>query len=299
MICQIINYKNYSNIKYMIYLNNLREGVIRKISSSDKIIYQDEINKNNYDIQISRTELNNLIFALNIIITDIKNNQNRNYIISEIENVITKLKNADVPPKKDFTTVPTFSTVDLKIEKKNSNFLTPGMSQDSFFDNKTYISDAPQGSPSNNLEKYEGPMINGKKEGKGVYTYQNGCRYEGYFKNDKKEGSGIFYYANGDRYKGNFHEGNYHGNGIFYFNNGDRYEGGFSENKYFGKGNYFYHNGDRFEGNWLNDKKNGEGIYFYLNGDKIVGNYKDGKPFGTHIKYSKDGGTFRLNYSKA
>ena len=50
---------------------------------------------------------------------------------------------------------------------------------------------------------------------------------------------------------------------------------------------------------FINDKKNGEGIYFYLNGDKIVGNYKDGKPFGTHIKYSKDGGTFRLNYSKA
>ena len=283
-------------------INRNQGGMIKKITSKDKIVYQEDIDKNNYNIKIKKTELNDLILALNIIITDLKNNQNRKYIINEIENVITKLKKADVPPQKDFTTVPTFSTVDLNtndedIEKKSSySPLIPGMSN-SKIDNKTYVTN--MGLPDQNIEKYEGPLKNGKKEGKGVYIYQNGCKYEGCFKNDKKDGSGIFYYANGDRYKGNFHEGNYQGYGIFYFNNGDRYEGEFNKNKYSGKGKYFYHNGDRFEGHWLNDKKNGQGIYIYLNDDKIVGNYQDGKPLGTHTKYSKNGGIFQINYSKS
>ena len=285
----------------MTNLNNLKGGDIQKLSSSDKINNIDEINANNYNIKIPRNELNDLILSLNIIITDIKNNQNRNYIINEIENVITKLKNADIPPKKDFNTAPTITTVDLReiMTKSNSLNLFHGISDDSLIDNKTYISDAPEGyNIINNAQRFQGQRINGKKEGKGIYFYPNGCKYEGYFRNDKKEGNGIFYYANGDRYQGNFHEGNYQGKGVFYFNNGDRYEGEFIQNKYSGKGIYFYHNGDKFEGNWLNDKKNGKGIYYYLNGDKICGNYKDGKPIGIHVKYSKDGGVFQVNYSK-
>ena len=37
--------------------------------------------------------------------------------------------------------------------------------------------------------------------------YENG-RYEGDFKNDKKEGQGIFYYNNGDREMGDYLKGN-------------------------------------------------------------------------------------------
>ena len=144
--------------------------------------------------------------------------------------------------------------------------------------------------------RYNGPRVNGKKEGKGVYIYQNGCRYEGYFRNDKKEGKGIFYYKNGDRYEGNFEDGNYEGNGIFYFNNGDRYEGQFERNKYSGRGKYYYHNGDIFDGYWMEDKKTGEGTYYYKNGDKAIGKYYNGKPYGIHIKYCKDGRTLQINY---
>ena len=284
----------------MNYKKNLKGGVIEKISSEDRIVYQDEIKKNNYDIKLSKIELNDLVFALNIIITDIKNNQNKTYIINEIENIIAKLQNADKPPKKDFQTAPTFSTIQLKdiMDNYDNETLMTGLSSNSLIDNKTYATDI---EPANqeNQEKYDGPLVNGKKEGKGVYTYQNGCKYEGYFRNDKKEGSGIFYYSNGDRYKGNFQDGNYHGKGIFYFNNGDRYEGEFDKNKYSGKGKYFYHNGDRFEGQWLNDKKHGQGVYIYINGDKITGNYYDGKPLGTHIKYSTNGQVFQINYSKS
>ena len=283
----------------MNYIKNLKGGVIEKISTQDVVVYQDEINKNNYDIKLTRIELNDFIFALNGVITDIKNNQNKKYIIYEIENIINKLKKADVPPKNYFATAPTFSTVDLNgyMNNYDNNTLITDMNNNQI-DNEIYATQLIP-VPKENMEKYEGPTINGKKEGKGVYIYENGCKYEGYFKNDKKEGSGIFYYTNGDRYKGGFQDGSYHGKGIFYFNNGDRYEGEFNKNKYSGKGKYFYHNGDKFEGHWLNDKKNGQGIYTYINGDKIIGNYYEGKPIGTHIKYSTNGKMYQINYSKS
>ena len=319
-----MNNNNYArqknNNKNNVYLNNKNNIICtyENITNSKQKNNDDEIiltnnESNKYDDNTTYMEIllamnekkpeeKNILNTLNTRAKKIpkdKNNQNKIYITNEIENIITKLQKADTPPKKDFTTVPTFSTVDLK-ELNNSNDnksyspLIPGLSG-SQIDNKTYCTDF----TSNQKEKYEGQTINGKKEGKGIYIYQNGCKYEGYFKNDKKEGNGIFYYANGDRYKGNFHEGNFHGNGVFYFNNGDRYEGEFNKNKYSGKGKYFYHNGDRFEGQWLNDKKHGQGIYIYLNGDKITGNYLDGKPLGTHIRYSRDGRVSQINYSKS
>ena len=190
-------------------MKNVKKGeVIKKLTSKDKIIYQDEINKNNYTIHLKKSELNYLILSLNIVITDLKNHQNRLYIINEIENIITKLKKADIPAPKDFTSVPTFSTVDLKdlnnddddnLDKRSSySPLIPGMSN-SKIDNKTYVTDACL--PNQNKEKYEGPLKNGKKEGKGIYYFKSGNRYEGDWKNYKFEGKGIYYSNNGDRYE--------------------------------------------------------------------------------------------------
>lgn len=39
-------------------------------------------------------------------------------------------------------------------------------------------------------EKYEGNFLNGEKDGKGKYTFQDGSIYEGNFKNDVPEGEG-------------------------------------------------------------------------------------------------------------
>jgi hypothetical protein len=288
---------------------DLKECFVQKKFSDDA-----EKDNLNYDITMKRTEFKDLILALNIIIEDLKNNQNKRYIINEVENVISKLKKADTPPKKEinFNLIQTFSTVDLKEPNNNNtcdnnknnncnnncNDLSPCADDESLIDCKTYSTDVISNNNSNK-EKYEGPIINGKKEGRGVYIYQNGSKYEGCFKNDKREGNGIFYYANGDRYKGTFHDGYYEGTGVFYFNNGDRYEGEFYRNKFKGKGKYYYHNGDRFEGQWLNDKKNGEGIYIYLNGDRITGYYYEGKPSGAHVKYSINGRVSQINYSKS
>lgn len=40
------------------------------------------------------------------------------------------------------------------------------------------------------------------KQGKGVFSWANGCSFEGNFENDKMHGSGVMEWSNGDRYEG-------------------------------------------------------------------------------------------------
>ena len=49
--------------------------------------------------------------------------------------------------------------------------------------------------------KYEGQIINNKREGKGIFYYNDGTKYEGDWKNDFIEGKGIVFLNNGDRYE--------------------------------------------------------------------------------------------------
>ena len=119
---------------------------------------------------------------------------------------------------------------------------------------------------NNNIQKktyfngtYEGQLINGKREGKGVFYFSNGNKYEGDWKNDKKEGKGMAYFISGNRYEGDFKNDIKEGRGIFYYNNGDRYEGDFKNNQREGKGIFYLNNGDRYEGDFKNDKFEGKG----------------------------------------
>ena len=42
--------------------------------------------------------------------------------------------------------------------------------------------------------RYIGQVVNGLREGKGIYYVNNGDRYEGEWKNDKRDGKGIEYF---------------------------------------------------------------------------------------------------------
>ena len=42
-------------------------------------------------------------------------------------------------------------------------------------------------------DRYEGEFLQGKKNGKGTYFWNNGNRYEGEYLNDSKHGKGVFY----------------------------------------------------------------------------------------------------------
>ena len=69
-----------------------------------------------------------------------------------------------------------------------------------------------------NNGKYEGQMLKGLREGKGIFYYNDGGRYEGDWKNDVKEGKGIGYFNNGNRYEGDWKNDLKEGKGIFYYN---------------------------------------------------------------------------------
>ena len=160
-------------------------------------------------------------------------------------------------------------------------------------------------SPINNINKeeivykdgkYIGQILNGLREGRGIYYYKNGDRYEGFWKNNKKDGKGIYYYNDGNRYEGEWKNGIKEGKGIYYYNDGDRYEGDFKNDKYDGRGIYYYNDGERYEGDWVDDKRQGKGIYYYNNGDKRFGDYYQDKPIGKHVKFTKDGKIKMKNY---
>ena len=170
--------------------------------------------------------------------------------------------------------------------------------------------------------KYEGIILDNKRELKGVMTYNNGARYEGEWKDDKKNGKGIYissHYFNcekniGLKYEGDFFNDKFEGFGIAIYSNGDKYEGEWKNNKQYGKGTltniggtkyigdwidgiyegngiYYMNNGERYEGHFSKNKYNGYGKYYYNNGDFLEGIFKDDRPTSNCILHSKDENT--------
>jgi hypothetical protein len=128
--------------------------------------------------------------------------------------------------------------------------------------------------------KYIGDYLNGKREGKGVYKYNNGDIYEGEYKNDLKDGEGTYRFENGDIYIGHYKEGNFHGKGKYEYADGDIYEGDYKDDLRDGIGTYTYTNGNKYEGEWKEGLKHGKGTFLYSDGSKYVGDYKNGKKDG-------------------
>ena len=171
--------------------------------------------------------------------------------------------------------------------------------------------------------KYEGIIINKKKEEYGIINYNNGEKFIGQFKNDKKEGEGtiininydiiksnwkkdisvnfgIILYRNGSIYIGNFINTNNNiylkeGLGIIKYINGDRFEGEFKNDLKEGKGK-LYLKDKIIIGFWLNDKMTNNGIINYNNGDYYEGNIIKNKREGEGIIKYNNGNIFKGSF---
>lgn len=127
-----------------------------------------------------------------------------------------------------------------------------------------------------NGDKYEGEVLNGQREGYGIYFYQNGDRYEGIWLKNKKHGLGNMFYKDGSMYVGQWNNSEKSGNGVFYYKSGDKYEGEFSMSKKHGKGKLYGVDGSLYEGNFNSNKKHGEGIMIFRNGKKFIEIWENG-----------------------
>ena len=144
--------------------------------------------------------------------------------------------------------------------------------------------------------RYEGIIINNKREIKGIMYYKNGSKYEGQWKNDKKHGRGVFISQNynnpkliGIKYEGEFNNDKIEGYGVGKYTSGDKYEGEWKNNKQYGRGVLIYKEGGKYIGEWKNGKLNGNGIYYLKNGERFEGNFIDDKYNGYGKYYYNDG----------
>ena len=127
------------------------------------------------------------------------------------------------------------------------------------------------------FQKYE-KIINSPIENKIIINYDNNIKkYEGNIINGLYDGKGILYDKSGKMiYQGFFKSGEYEGFGRKYEDNQLIYEGFFSKGKYEGKGTLYKNGNIIFEGNFSDDEYHGPGI-FYVNGEKVSKRfYKNG-----------------------
>lgn len=150
---------------------------------------------------------------------------------------------------------------------------------------------------------YEGEIRNGKRHGKGKYTWSDGSFYEGEWKDDRKDGNGkqshpdgtcydggwkddkmdgfgVLVYSNQSRYEGHWSEGTENGHGMLTFANGNSYDGEWKDGNENGHGIKKYINVGVYDGEWKDGDENGHGIMKYINGDVYDGEWKDGKKHG-------------------
>ena len=124
-----------------------------------------------------------------------------------------------------------------------------------------------------NGDKYLGEIKDNKKNGYGIFYFENNEeyeRYEGYWKDDKKYSKGTMFYKNGSIYIGDWNNDLREGEGVIYFQTGEKFCGHFIKDKKEGKGIFYSKDYNTiFVGSYKNDIKDGKGITYYKKSNKI------------------------------
>ncbi len=118
---------------------------------------------------------------------------------------------------------------------------------------------------------YKGEIVNGKRHGYGIYTWNNGDVYEGDWVDDKRHGHGKQSYHNGYTYIGEWKDDKRHGHGRCFIYAEDSYWDDVVDD--------FVDNfvEEYYDGEWRNDKFDGQGILSDRTGKIYNGKWKDGK----------------------
>jgi clan AA aspartic protease (TIGR02281 family) len=131
-----------------------------------------------------------------------------------------------------------------------------------------------------NGDLYVGPMVDGRREGQGTYTWSDGRRYVGTFRAGLEDGQGTYSYPNGEQYTGQFQANLRTGRGTYSWPDGRKYVGEFRDDKPNGRGTYSWADGKRYVGEFKGGVANGQGTYNWPDGRKYVGELRDDLPHG-------------------
>ena len=157
---------------------------------------------------------------------------------------------------------------------------------------------------------YKGQLVDGSRQGLGMYVWNDGTCYIGRWKSGNREGTGIYIVPSGYHvkncsdciyYVGDWANGDKSGNGTCYDKMGKLiYYGNFVDNSpsqtypTVGYDNYkfeclVYTNGNYYLGETKNGKPHGAGVYIWSNGAMWYGNWNDGERDGYGIYMSNEG----------
>ncbi|KAL6057483.1 2-isopropylmalate synthase [Balamuthia mandrillaris] len=173
---------------------------------------------------------------------------------------------------------------------------------------------------------YRGEWKDGKRHGKGHYTYgeDQTAVYVGDWEEDKQSGEGVLAWRDGGYYKGSWKDSAQEGFGVFVSSNGftfegiwtggelqsqgrkwwrdaeklELYEGTFKDTRAEGFGERTYGNGAKYYGYYKADRRVGTGCYVWPNGDQFFGNFLVGRAKGRFIRAS-DGKEFQQEWNEA
>lgn len=115
-------------------------------------------------------------------------------------------------------------------------------------------------------DDYVGQFKDGKYDGQGTWTWNNGSKYVGEFKNGKRHGKGKMTTPFGLTYDGQWEDNEPHGQGIWKNSSGEKYVGQFKVGKRDGHGTVTYSDGSKYVGEWKDGKRHGQGIEYAPNG---------------------------------
>lgn len=137
---------------------------------------------------------------------------------------------------------------------------------------------------------YDGMWVNDEKCGKGIYK-SAAFVYEGDWGKDKPNGKGIMAWTNGDEYDGTWTDGEKNGKGTMKFADGSLYTGEWKSDSYHGTGTYESRT-ESYTGDWSCGEKNGKGVIKYSNGSMYNGGWKNNRKAGKGVMKYADGSTY-------
>jgi hypothetical protein len=135
----------------------------------------------------------------------------------------------------------------------------------------------PESVPPLVIAQYDGPIVDGKINGKGKISSSSSISYTGDFVDNEPEGYGQESFPSGNRFDGHYSHGYRNGHGTEYFPSGDKLECEWlNDEPKDGFTVYDWRDGDHFEGYEVNQEPSGHGIFIDKTG-KHEGEWKDGE----------------------